>query len=226
MDSGLKSLARQAIPMSADLLQNLERVAAIGDLVQSHRAFAAPICSLICSGESPKFRSGRLRYHRSGPRTVFGWALFSAASDALPASPSLSLFCPPAVASAVSARMSSSLSEPPATRLFAKTTHLIWRYCCPRLHQHRSPSAAPASAGRSVPTCFAGSVVSGAPRPAFVRVSAQSARNPRRRNGRVVIQAMEAGSCQASWDERLQRTRELLAEVGMADDFTSRVEAN
>jgi peptide/nickel transport system ATP-binding protein len=51
----------------------------------------------------------------------------------------------------------------------------------------------------------------------------QSALNPRRRVARIVTQAMEAGSHHASWNERLQRTRELLAEVGMADDFTSRL---
>jgi peptide/nickel transport system ATP-binding protein len=51
----------------------------------------------------------------------------------------------------------------------------------------------------------------------------QSALNPRRRVASIVTQAMEAGSRYARWDERLQRTRELLAEVGMADDFASRL---
>ena len=40
-----------------------------------------------------------------------------------------------------------------------------------------------------------------------------SALNPRRRVASIVTQAMEAGSRHASWDERLVRTRELLAEV-------------
>ncbi|MGA8615293.1 MAG: ABC transporter ATP-binding protein [Xanthobacteraceae bacterium] len=51
----------------------------------------------------------------------------------------------------------------------------------------------------------------------------QSALNPRRRVASIVTQAMEAGSRYARWDERLKRTRELLAEVGMADDFASRL---
>jgi peptide/nickel transport system ATP-binding protein len=51
----------------------------------------------------------------------------------------------------------------------------------------------------------------------------QSALNPRRRIGRIVTQAMEAGNRHAGWDERLKRTRELLAEVGMTDDFASRL---
>jgi peptide/nickel transport system ATP-binding protein len=51
----------------------------------------------------------------------------------------------------------------------------------------------------------------------------QSALNPRRRVASIVTQAMEAGSRHARWDERLKRTRELLAEVGMAADFASRL---
>ena len=46
------------------------------------------------------------------------------------------------------------------------------------------------------------------------------------RGGRVasiVTQAMEAGSRHASWDERLARTRELLAEVGLSADFAARL---
>jgi peptide/nickel transport system ATP-binding protein len=51
----------------------------------------------------------------------------------------------------------------------------------------------------------------------------QSALNPRRRVASIVTQAMEAGSRYARRDERLKRTRELLAEVGMAADFASRL---
>jgi peptide/nickel transport system ATP-binding protein len=51
----------------------------------------------------------------------------------------------------------------------------------------------------------------------------QSALNPRRRVASIVTQAMEAGSRHASWDERLQRTKELLAEVGMGSDFAARL---
>src|SRR5438105_4488550 len=40
----------------------------------------------------------------------------------------------------------------------------------------------------------------------------QSALNPRRRVASIVTQAMEVASIHASWDERLQRTRQLLAE--------------
>ena len=50
-----------------------------------------------------------------------------------------------------------------------------------------------------------------------------SALNPRRRIATIVTQAMEAGSRHASWEERLTRTRELLAEVGMSQDFASRL---
>jgi peptide/nickel transport system ATP-binding protein len=51
----------------------------------------------------------------------------------------------------------------------------------------------------------------------------QSALNPRRRVASIITQAMEAGSRHASWDERLVRTRELLAEVGMPADFAARL---
>jgi peptide/nickel transport system ATP-binding protein len=50
-----------------------------------------------------------------------------------------------------------------------------------------------------------------------------SALNPRRRIASIVTQAMEAGSRHANWDERLSRTRELLAEVGLSADFASRL---
>ncbi|HZC55692.1 MAG TPA: ABC transporter ATP-binding protein [Xanthobacteraceae bacterium] len=51
----------------------------------------------------------------------------------------------------------------------------------------------------------------------------QSALNPRRRVASIVTQAMEAGSRHASRDERLVRTRELLAEVGLPADFAGRL---
>jgi peptide/nickel transport system ATP-binding protein len=51
----------------------------------------------------------------------------------------------------------------------------------------------------------------------------QSALNPRRRLASIVTQAMEAGSRHASWDQRLERTRALLAEVGLPADFASRL---
>ena len=50
----------------------------------------------------------------------------------------------------------------------------------------------------------------------------QSALNPRRRVASIVTQAMEAGSRHASWEERLERTRSLLAEVGMSPDLAMR----
>jgi peptide/nickel transport system ATP-binding protein len=50
-----------------------------------------------------------------------------------------------------------------------------------------------------------------------------SALNPRRRIASIVTQAMEAGSRHATWDARLARTRELLAEVGMSPDFAARL---
>ena len=51
----------------------------------------------------------------------------------------------------------------------------------------------------------------------------QSALNPRRRVASIITQAMEAGSRHASWEERLARTRELLAEVGLSVDFATRL---
>ncbi len=51
----------------------------------------------------------------------------------------------------------------------------------------------------------------------------QSALNPRRRVASIITQAMEAGSRHASWDQRLARTRELLAEVGLSADFATRL---
>lgn len=51
----------------------------------------------------------------------------------------------------------------------------------------------------------------------------QSALNPRRRVVSIVTQAMEAGNRYARWDERLKRTQELLAEVGMPSDFALRL---
>ena len=47
----------------------------------------------------------------------------------------------------------------------------------------------------------------------------QSALNPRRRVASIITQAMEAGSRHATWDERLARTKELLAEVGSVYRF-------
>ena len=51
----------------------------------------------------------------------------------------------------------------------------------------------------------------------------QSALNPRRRIGRIITQAMEAGNRHATWQERLTRTKELLAEVGLSADFATRL---
>jgi len=51
----------------------------------------------------------------------------------------------------------------------------------------------------------------------------QSALNPRRRVASIITQAMEAGSRHASWDERLARTKDLLAEVGLSTDFAARL---
>jgi peptide/nickel transport system ATP-binding protein len=50
-----------------------------------------------------------------------------------------------------------------------------------------------------------------------------SALNPRRRVASIVTQAMEAGSSKASGDERLARSRELLREIGMPEDFATRL---
>jgi peptide/nickel transport system ATP-binding protein len=51
----------------------------------------------------------------------------------------------------------------------------------------------------------------------------QSALNPRRRVASIVTQAMEAGSRHATWEERRERAATLLAEVGLAGDFASRL---
>jgi peptide/nickel transport system ATP-binding protein len=51
----------------------------------------------------------------------------------------------------------------------------------------------------------------------------QSALNPRRRAAGIVTQAMEAGSHHARQSERLNRARELLAEVGLSEDFAWRL---
>jgi peptide/nickel transport system ATP-binding protein len=51
----------------------------------------------------------------------------------------------------------------------------------------------------------------------------QSALNPRRRVASIVTQVMEAGSRHASAEERLKRTSELLAEVGMPADIAMRL---
>jgi peptide/nickel transport system ATP-binding protein len=51
----------------------------------------------------------------------------------------------------------------------------------------------------------------------------QSALNPRRRVASIVTQAMEAGSRHASWEERVKRTAQLLAEIGLAADFATRL---
>jgi peptide/nickel transport system ATP-binding protein len=50
-----------------------------------------------------------------------------------------------------------------------------------------------------------------------------SALNPRRRVASIITQAMEAGSRKASWEERLNRTKELLSEVGMPADLAVRL---
>ena len=51
----------------------------------------------------------------------------------------------------------------------------------------------------------------------------QSALNPRRRVASIVTQAMEAGNRHASWEERMARTKELLAQVGLSADFAARL---
>ena len=51
----------------------------------------------------------------------------------------------------------------------------------------------------------------------------QSALNPRRRVASIITQAMEAGNRHASWEERMARTKELLAEVGLSGDFAARL---
>ena len=50
----------------------------------------------------------------------------------------------------------------------------------------------------------------------------QSALNPRRMVASLVTQSMEAGSRTATWDQRLERTRELLRETGLAPDTATR----
>jgi peptide/nickel transport system ATP-binding protein len=51
----------------------------------------------------------------------------------------------------------------------------------------------------------------------------QSALNPRRRVASIITQAMEAGTRHASWEERIKRTGELLAEIGLAADFATQL---
>ncbi len=51
----------------------------------------------------------------------------------------------------------------------------------------------------------------------------QSALNPRRPIASIVTQAMEAGSRHASAEDRLKRTKELLAEMGMPADIAARL---
>jgi oligopeptide/dipeptide ABC transporter ATP-binding protein len=53
----------------------------------------------------------------------------------------------------------------------------------------------------------------------------QSALNPRRRVASIVTQAMEAGSRRARWDERLERAKTLLAEMGLSSEFATRYSA-
>lgn len=50
----------------------------------------------------------------------------------------------------------------------------------------------------------------------------QSALNPRRRVGQLVTQSMEARGRAASWPERLERARGLLADTGLAPDTATR----
>jgi peptide/nickel transport system ATP-binding protein len=50
----------------------------------------------------------------------------------------------------------------------------------------------------------------------------QSALNPRRRVASIVTQAMEAGSRHATWGERLERAKALLAEMGLSSEFATR----
>ncbi|MBM3554287.1 MAG: ABC transporter ATP-binding protein [Alphaproteobacteria bacterium] len=53
----------------------------------------------------------------------------------------------------------------------------------------------------------------------------QSALNPRRRVADIVTQAMIAGRRRASWEERLAKTKTILAEVGMPADLALRYPA-
>jgi peptide/nickel transport system ATP-binding protein len=50
-----------------------------------------------------------------------------------------------------------------------------------------------------------------------------AALNPRRRVESIITQALEAGSRRVTWDERLARTKELLAEVGLSADLAKRL---
>jgi len=60
---------------------------------------------------------------------------------------------------------------------------------------------------------------------AMVFQDPQSALNPRRRVASIVTQAMEAASRHASWEERLERARVLLSDMGMPADFIMRYPA-
>ena len=60
---------------------------------------------------------------------------------------------------------------------------------------------------------------------AMVFQDPQSALNPRRRVASIVTQAMEAASSQASWEERLERARALLSDMGLPADFVMRFPA-
>src|SRR5262249_15392770 len=88
-----------------------------------------------------------------------------------------------------------------------------------------------ASAGRIVLNgrdVTAGSAADAALRVATIQMVFQdprSALNPRRRIASIVTQAMEAGSRRASWDERLERAKALLAEMGLPADFAPRYPA-
>jgi len=53
----------------------------------------------------------------------------------------------------------------------------------------------------------------------------QSALNPRRRVASIVTQVMEAGGNRASWRQRLERARQLLADIGMPADTALRFPA-
>jgi peptide/nickel transport system ATP-binding protein len=53
----------------------------------------------------------------------------------------------------------------------------------------------------------------------------QSALNPRRRVASIVTQAMEAGNRHATWGERLERAKTLLAEMGLSSEFAARYPA-
>jgi len=52
-----------------------------------------------------------------------------------------------------------------------------------------------------------------------------SALNPRRRVATIVTQAMEAGSRHASAEQRIERTRDLLAEIGLSPELAKRFPA-